>query len=232
MHITTMQFDVQWERPHDNLDTVAMMLNTAPPPRFGLVVLPEMFATGFSMNPAATLPYADEVLKFLSHSAKLYNTSILAGVAMMSDGAPRNMAVLIGPDGDVDFTYAKRNLFTPAGEECTYSAGTRPGVFEFEGKTCCVAICYDLRFDDIFAEAKAAGVEIFFIIANFPAVRREDWNRILVERAIENQAHVIGVNRIGHDPNEAYAGDSVILGPDGAILDSANDQAAILTISL
>ena len=232
MHISVLQFDIRWESPSENLATVSMMLNTAPPPRFGLVVLPEMCATGFSMDPAATLPDAGVILKFLTHTAKLYNTSILAGVAMKDhDDAPRNMAVLVNTDGNIEFTYAKRNPFAPTGEEGVYYAGSAPGLFEFEGARCCVAICYDLRFDEIFTEAAAAGTDIFFVLANFPAARRDDWNRLLIERAKETHAYVVGVNRIGHDPNETYSGDSVILGPDGEPLATAGEQQTTITAS-
>ncbi|MBT7170237.1 MAG: carbon-nitrogen family hydrolase, partial [Phycisphaerales bacterium] len=224
MHVTALQFDIVWESPAENFATVEAMLGESPPPPGGIVVLPELFATGFSMNTAATMLAELPTHEFLTRIAKRYQTSILAGVAMTSDGAPRNMAVLVGPDGDVEFTYAKRNPFPPAGEPEVYAAGTQPGIFECCGKKCCVAICYDLRFDEIYNMAAAADVEMIFVIASFPAVRRDDWIRLLAERARQTRAHVIGCNRIGRDPNEAYAGDSVILDPAGQPLAEAGDR--------
>jgi omega-amidase len=233
MNVTVLQFDITWERPEENFATVEAMLADTPPPPGGVVVLPEMFATGFSMNAAATLPAAESILVFLARIAQLYNTSTLAGLAMADNNdIPHNMAVLIGPGGDIEFTYAKRNPFPPAGEPEVYAAGSRPGLFELNGKQCSVGICYDFRFDDIFTEAAAAGVEIFFIIANFPAVRREDWIRLLAERARELQACVVGVNRIGQDPNETYAGDSVILSLDGKPIAAAPNKTIIISAEL
>jgi predicted amidohydrolase len=124
--------------------------------------------------------------------------------------------------------YVKRHPFRSAGETDHYAPGTEYLVLEWNGFRVAPLICYDLRFPESFRVCVCRGAELFVVIANWPAVRREHWRTLLAARAIENQAYVVGVNRTGGDPAHAYAGDSLIVGPHGEVLaDAGPDEGTV-----
>jgi predicted amidohydrolase len=192
-----------------------------------------MFATGFSMNAESIAePYEGDTEKFLSETAKRFHIFIVAGAAMRRrDGRPRNKALIFSPTGELLAFYAKMRPFTPGGEAQHYAGGHRPVCFRWLDCSVSTFICYDLRFPELFREAAAQAMpELFVVIANFPEKRIHHWVRLLQARAIENQAYVAGVNRIGRDPFVSYPGRSVLIDPQGDILaDGGNDEAIIRT---
>jgi predicted amidohydrolase len=235
MNVVAVQFDIAWENKPANFEKVRRVLADAAPEKASLVVLPEMFATGFSMNAAAIAEnYGGETEQFLSSTAKEFGIFLVAGAAMRGrDGKARNKALVFSPEGELIAFYAKMRPFTPGGEPDHYAAGTHPVVFRCGECGVSPFICYDLRFPEIFREAAAAHrPELFAVIANYPDKRIHHWVRLLQARAIENQAYVVGVNRVGADPYYTYNGRSVIIDPHGEILADAGSREGLMQVKV
>jgi omega-amidase len=230
--VAALQFDIAWEDKVANFATVRRMLEQAQVPRNTLVALPEMFATGFSMNVGAVAePYEGETEQFLGETAKSFGIYLLAGAAMRGkNGKARNKALIFSPEGELIAYYAKMRPFTPGGEKDFYEPGN--AVTSFTWGDCKVSpfVCYDLRFPELFRDAaKAHGPELFVVIANFPEKRIHHWIKLVQARAIENQAYVMAVNRIGTDPYHEYPGRSIIVDPDGEVVaDAGSKQACVM----
>ncbi len=216
-----LQYDIAWENKPANFEKVRQLLAAAAPEKESLVVLPEMFATGFSMNTEAVAePYGGQTEQFLAGLAREFGVAIVAGVAACArDGCARNKALVFSPDGALLGFYAKMRPFTPGGELQYYVPGERPLVVSWNGCTFSPFVCYDLRFPEIFRLVAATKApELFVVIANWPAKRVEHWVRLLQARAIENQAYVVGVNRVGRDPYYDYCGRSLVVDFNGDIV--------------
>jgi predicted amidohydrolase len=223
MHIVGCQFDIAWEDKPANFERVWRMLEPAPPPPGSLIVLPEMFATGFSMRTEVVREDASAPsLKFLSKLAATHRSGVIGGVVGVDEqGRLRNEAVAFDSNGAPLARYAKRRPFSGASEGEFYFPGTVPEVFEFGGFVIGLMICYDLRFPEVARECVARGANLLVNIASWPSKRWQHWLTLLEARAIENQAFVVGVNRCGHDPHHSYPGRSVIVDPHGIILADA-----------
>ena len=235
MKIIALQFDIAWEDKKANFDKVHRLLRKAEPEADSLVVLPEMFATGFSMNTAAIAEtYGGKTEQFLAGVAREFGVCVVGGAAMRGrDGQVRNKALVFSPSGELVAFYAKMRPFTLGGESKHYAAGERPAVFRWRDWTVSPFVCYDLRFPEIFREAMAAhGPHLFTVIANWPEKRIHHWVRLLQARAIENQAYVVGVNRCGRDPEHVYNGRSVIVDAHGEILADAGGREGHIGVSL
>lgn len=231
MKIHGLQFDIAWEDREENFRRVRHLLGKSAVAAGDLVVLPEMFATGFSMNvdriqEGDTRPGE----QFMGDLAKTTGAFVLGGVVRRGlDRRGRNDAVLFAPDGSVTVSYTKIHPFRFAGETTHYGAGSTPVIFEWAGLRAAPFICYDLRFPEIFRHAVLAGAELFIVIANWPAARAAHWRNLLIARAIENQAYLLGVNRCGSDPNVAYSGGSLFVSPQGEVLAEAGDAPEVVT---
>jgi predicted amidohydrolase len=234
MNIIALQTDIVWEDKPANFDNVRRLIEAAAPAPGTLVVLPEMFATGFSLNVAAIAESPDhETDCFLAHTAREFKIHLLAGlVTMDEDGKGRNQAVLFDPDGTEKLCYTKIHPFSYAGETDHFVAGSEILLFEWAGFKVCPFICYDLRFPEIFRQAVCRGVNLFVVIANWPKRRKHHWEILLQARAIENQAYVVGVNRTGADPKVSYHGHSQIIDPQGRILARAAEEETVVTAEI
>jgi len=233
--VVALQFDIAWENKPANFAKVRSLLTRTPPEPGSLVVLPEMFATGFSMN-ASTIsePPSGETEHFLGTLAKEFEITVIGGAAIQeSDGKARNQALVLAPTGELICRYTKMQPFTPGHEEQHYTAGTQPATFPW-GECCtCPFICYDVRFPELFrTAAQIHQPQLFVVIANFPAKRIRHWVRLLQARAIENQAYVTGVNRVGSDPFYSYNGHSLIIDPHGEILADAGEIEGVIQAEL
>ena len=220
MDILGVQLDTVWEDKNANHAKLAAMLAADPPAPGTLVVLPEMWATGFSLNvDAVTETLGAETEAFLSGQAALYRIGLLGGVVTTgADGMGRNEAVLFGTEGEEVARYTKMHPFSYGQETKHYGRGSDLCVFEWQGFSVAVFICYDLRFPEVFRRAARLGAEVFCVIACWPEAREDHWVTLLKARAIENQAYVVGVNRCGDDPTLHYGGRSLIFGPRGEVL--------------
>jgi predicted amidohydrolase len=169
---------------------------------------------------------------FLSQQAKKYRCYFLAGlVTMDKTGLGRNQAVLVAPGGEEQLRYTKIHPFSYAHEDEYFLPGREVVMFEWAGFTVCPFICYDLRFPEIFRHAVGRGANLFVLMANWPRRRKRHWEILLSARAVENQAYVVGVNRVGRDPNVSYAGLSRIIDPEGKIIARAEGEESAITAS-
>ena len=217
MHVAAVQLDVQWEDRAASHARVRKLLGVAALPAGTLVVLPEMFDVGFSMNTAVTDPGAESASEqFLRELARETKIATLAGVvARTAGGKLANEAVAFAPDGQQLVRYRKMQPFTPPGEDVHYPAGDRQASFAWQGVRIAPFVCYDLRFPELFRPAARDGVELIVVVANWPIMRSEHWVRLLQARAIENLCYVLGVNRCGKDPSFQYDGRSSLFDPQG-----------------
>ena len=217
MWIAAVQLDIRWEDRKTNHARVRQLLGRSDIPRGALLVLPEMFDTGFSMNTAATdSGERSSSEAFCRELAIEKNVAVLAGVvARTPDGRLANEAVVFAPDGSELARYRKMQPFTPPGEHLHYAAGAGHVIFQWAGVRVAPFICYDLRFPELFRPAARAGAELLVVVANWPDKRADHWVRLLGARAIENQAFVLGVNRCGNDPTFHYEGASCLFDPMG-----------------
>lgn len=227
MKVVALQPEIVWENKPANFSTARRLLEQAKPEEKSLVILPEMFATGFSMNTETVAePYGGPTEQFLAAAAKEFGIFLMAGAAMRGrDGRSRNKALIFSPSGELLAYYAKMRPFTPGGELKHYTPGERTITFRWEECTVAPFVCYDLRFPELFRESAAAcRPELFTVIASWPDKRLQHWVTLLQARAIENQAYVVGVNRVGADPYYTYAGRSVIVNPQGEIIADAGSS--------
>jgi predicted amidohydrolase len=235
MNVLGLQMEIAWENKEANFETVRRLLTAAAPEKGTLVVLPEMFATGFTMNVEAMAePYGGKTEQFLANLASKWSVHIIAGAAMRGgNGQARNKALVFSPDGKLAGFYAKMRPFTPGGEAEHYVAGTGPLVLALGEWTVSPFVCYDLRFPELFRQAAdARQPELFVIIASWPDKRILHWQRLLQARAIENQAYVLGINRIGSDPFYHYPGHSVLVDFNGDVVADAGEQEGWLLAEL
>ncbi len=234
MNLLLCQFDLVWEDRPANHARVEAMLEAHRPAAGSLLVLPEMFNSGFSMN-VATITETPERPgeRFLAGLARRWNISILAGlVETAGDGRGYNTALLVGPEGRERARYHKLHPFSFAGEDRHYHPGEQVVTVPLDGFTMAPLICYDLRFPEAFRAAVARGADLLIVIASWPAARAAHWNALLQARAIENQAYVVGVNRCGHDPKNTYAGQSQVIDPMGRVVAMADEAEQILAATL
>jgi predicted amidohydrolase len=230
VNVIALQFDIEWENKQANFDRVRRLLTAAAPGKDSLVVLPEMFATGFSMNVAAIREGRErETEHFLAATAKKLEVFLLGGlVTTKTDGKGINQAVVFSPEGKELARYSKLQPFTPGGEADNYDAGKEQVVFAWQGFLVSPFVCYDLRFPEHFRKAARSGAQLITVIANWPIARIQHWVTLLQARAIENQAYVAGVNRCGTDPTLTYNGRSLVVSPKGELLaDAGNGECVI-----
>jgi predicted amidohydrolase len=227
MKIALLQTDIAWEDVPENHRRAARLLAVAASGGARLAILPEMFNTGFSMDSRRIAqPPGGSSESFLREQARALDLWILASIPESGEPAPRNMALLVSPAGAVT-RYAKIHPFSYAGEHEHYAAGERVVTADVEGLRVTPFVCYDLRFPEPFRLA-APDTDLFVVVANWPDERREHWRTLLRARAIENQAYVAGVNRVGDGGRLHYAGDSAVLTPLGETLAEGADKEIVL----
>lgn len=206
MRVALHETDTAWQDPAENRARVEAALGSAE-----LAVFPELTFSGFTMEPVPD----PEAEPFLQRLAARRGQALIAGY--VGDG-PANVAVAVDRNGRVVGRYEKLHPFSYAGEHEHYRAGDALPVFELDGLKAAVLICYDLRFPEAFREAALHGAEAIFVIANWPKARVHHWRALLVARAIEDQCYVVGVNRVGSDPEVEYESSSMAVDPMGEVL--------------
>lgn len=222
MKVALCQFDIFWEDKKANKDRIRAFLD-GKPVGAEWVVFPEMTLTGFSMDLSKT-SIDDEDLGFFRKIACENSVFLTFGGVI----GGRNTSITIDPSGKNLAEYSKIHLFSYAGEDKAYSPGAESVEFKVADLKASLFICYDLRFPYLFWK-KAASASAFIVIANWPATRAAHWRALLKARAVENQAFVIGVNRVGKDPKLAYDGGSLVVDPQGeVILDCGNHEGLFI----
>lgn len=234
MRLVAVQHDIQWEDAEANFARVEQLLEASPPAPDSLVALPEMFSTGYSMDVDRVAEKdPSEAERFLSRLARRYRCWVAGGlVKRAEDGFGRNELAVFDRHGHHVGRYLKNYGFSYAGEPKSYRPGNDLLLFHWQGFVACPTICYDLRFPELYRRGVAAGASLFLVIANWPAARLAHWRTLLQARAIENQAVVVGVNRVGRDPKLSYAGHSMIIDHRGTILQEADDEEAVISAAL
>lgn len=232
MRVAAIQLDIAWEDPPTNYRRAERRIQEAAASGANLVVLPEMFACGFSLRPDRVAEHpGGPTESFLTEVATGLGIAVIAGVPLwLGAEKPNNCAVLVTADGEVKRS-AKLHPFTFAGEEAAYTFGDEVHTWSVGDLRVTALVCYDLRFPEPFRLA-ADRTDLFVVIANWPERRRAHWNALLRARAIENQAFVLGVNRVGDGDGLHYTGDSAIVSPWGETLASAAEQEAVLMAEL
>lgn len=225
MKISLVQFSPVWKDPSANRDRLHKLL--ARIPATDLIVLPEMFSTGFVTEPAGIAEKDGESLRFMQETAAVRDCAIAGSLAVETEGAFRNRFYFVYPDGS-EVHYDKHHLFTYGGEHHTFAAGGKPVVADFRGVRILLQVCYDLRFP-VFSRNRllpggSALYDLALYVASWPDVRTDAWDALLKARAIENQCFLAGVNRVGTDPGNRYSGHSVLLGPKGEVLARCKDN--------
>jgi predicted amidohydrolase len=224
VRVAAIQHDIVWERPAHNHARIAPMIAAAVAGGARLVALTEMYSTGFSMAAERIAEPPDgPSTAFLVEQASRTGAWVCGSVptSARDGGLPANRFVLAGPAGELHH-YDKLHPFSYSGEHEHYRGGERTITVDVEGLRVTPFVCYDLRFaDDFWAEAETT--DLYVVVANWPAARREHWTTLLRARAIENQAYVIGVNRVGDGDGVAYCGDSAVIDPFGEVLAAAAD---------
>ncbi len=233
MRVAAVQMDLAWEQVDENLRRAAALFARAAELGAELVTVPEMFATGFSMNAEALAePDGGPVETFLADQAREHGLFLLGTKARRTAGRPVNAALLFGPDGALLSTQHKLHPFTLAGEQHHFDAGDELVVTSVGGFGLATAICYDLRFPELFRALAFRGATLIVVPANWPIPRVDAWSHLLISRAIENQCYVVGVNRVGTGAGLEYDGCSAIVDPLGEVLASGRDTEQILIADL
>ena len=198
MKTALIQTNLIWENPSANRNLFQENIN-AIVDEIDLIVLPEMFTSGFTMNPSAVAETMNgETLSWLKGIAKTKNCAITGSLVIQENGNFHNRMVFVFPDGKVQH-YDKRHLFTLAGEEKVYTAGKEKLVVEYKGWRICTLVCYDLRFP-VFSR-NTENYDLLIYVASWPKPRINAWDILLKARAVENLSYAIGVNRVGTDKN-------------------------------
>ena len=227
--ITIIQTDLIWENINKNLahfeSRIESILDET-----DLIILPEMFSTGFSMNPAKLAEAMDgPTVRWLQNISADRNVDITGSVIIKEKDQFFNRLIWVKPDGSL-FSYDKRHLFRMGNEQEVYAGGDKLITVELKGWKIRPLICYDLRFPVWSRNAGGAEYDLLVYVANWPDKRTHHWKSLLTARAIENQAFVAGANRIGSDGNKvSYCGDSMIVDPLGETLALLRNQDVIHT---
>lgn len=232
LKVALLQFDLAWENPEANfiyLEQQLMFLSGS----IDLVVLPEMFSTGFTMNPQRfALSEWQNGLSRMQQLSRQYRTAICGSLVWQEQEAYFNRFFLVSPH-EPSQHYDKHHLFSLSKEPLRYTAGTHQIQFNYLGWTIRPIVCYDLRFPVWCRNTVTAPYDLLIVPANWPRVRALAWKTLLQARAIENQAYVLGVNRCGSDPDgNDYSGDTMAVDPAGILLGALAEQPEALVVEL
>lgn len=214
MKITILQRDIKWGDVAQNIARADEAIGCNP--GADLYVLPEMFSTGFCVEPEGVAESADgESLQWMKRKSAQTDAAIAGSVLVEERGRYYNRFYFVKPDGSATY-YDKKHLFTYGGEHLRFTSGQERVVVEWRGVRILLEVCYDLRFP-VWARNKG-DYDMILYVASWPCTRAKAWNALLVARAIENQCYVAGVNRVGSDPKCEYSGDSIVVNPYGDVV--------------
>lgn len=230
MIIAALQLDITWEDREANYWRVQQLARRSLSQKPDLIVLPEMFATGFSMSTQVTAePMNGPSPTFVRELAKSHGVAVIGGFALDAGGGKtKNCALAVDAEGRDLAVYAKTHLFSFMGEDDHHEAGAGLVPFKLGKLRCACVICYDLRFPELLRDG-AEELDAVFVIASWPAKRRSHWDALLPARAVENQLYVIGVNRVGQGGGLDYDGGTAIYHPLGHALARADGGETIVT---
>jgi len=230
MKISLVQTSLIWENPKANRDNFEMLINSIEEVT-DIIILPEMFATGFTMKPKGTAETMDgETIQWMKGMAAAKHCAVTGSLVIKENGNYYNRLLFVLPDGEIR-AYDKRHLFSLAGEDKAYTAGTDRLIINYRGWKISPFVCYDLRFP-VFSR-NTEDIDLMLYVANWPAPRIAAWDTLLKARAIENMCCVAGVNRIGQDINgHNYLGHSQVFDELGANIAEPSENEGVFTVEL
>lgn len=228
MKIACIQMDVLFCQPEENLRQTEALIRKAMKDQPDVLVLPEMWNTGFFPNPV-TDTCSRECLETISLLAKEFHVNIVAGsIAEIRDGKVFNTAYVFDRDGQCIASYDKTHLFSPMGEDRVFTPGDRLCRFSLDGASCGILICYDLRFPELARSLCISGLDMLFVVAQWPEQRVHHLTALCTARAIENQALLVCCNGCGSVGDTKFGGNSAIYDPLGKVLVQADDAQKII----
>ncbi|WP_142384784.1 carbon-nitrogen family hydrolase [Bacillus sp. M6-12] len=233
--IACIQLDIVFGSPVQNYQNAEEKIKQAAAEKPDVIVLPELWTTGYDLSRLDEIAdsHAEVTLELLKKWAKQYNVSFVGGsVANKTDDGVLNTLLVVNSAGEVVKQYSKLHLFKLMDEHKFLLPGSSDGNFTLENIPCAGFICYDIRFPEWIRTHTAKGAEVLFISAEWPLARLAHWRALLITRAIENQCFVVACNRSGSDPNNEFAGHSMIIDPWGEIVAEAGTGEEILTASV
>jgi len=231
--VAGLQLDVAWGDKRLNFERVRRLAGEAKDRGVELLVLPEMFATGFLLDPAITAEgEGGETIAFLRDLAREQRMAIVGGmVRKRRNGKGANVALAVGPDGRALAEYSKAHVISLYGEDAVHEPGAGPRPFSLAGVEMACFICYDLRFPELF-RLVAAETSVVLVIASWPSPRQRHWDLLLPARAVENQQFVVGVNRVGEGGGHTFLGGTAIYDPLGDLLASGGSAEGLVVAQL
>jgi len=232
LKITLIQSNLHWENIDKNLKMFSQKILSLKE-ETDLIVLPEMFSTGFTMNNKALSEKMNgKTFEWLKQMAKKKSCVITGSVILEEEGKYFNRLIWMRSDGSFE-TYNKRHLFRYANEQDYYTPGSKKLIVDLKGWKVCPLICYDLRFP-VWIRNRNKEYDVLIFVANWPERRNYPREALLLARAIENQTYVVGVNRVGKDSGDInHSGDSVVINPQGEVIVRAEpNEETIITVSL
>jgi omega-amidase len=231
LQVALIQTHLVWENPIQNRQLLSKKIETLPE-TIDVIVLPEMFTTGFTMNASQLAETMQgDTINWMQTIAKQRKVAITGSIIIKENNLFYNRLLFVYPDGKMD-TYDKRHTFTLAGEDKVFASGSEKKIIHYKGWKLCLMICYDLRFP-VWARNVEA-YDVLFYVANWPNIRIQAWDTLLKARAIENMAYCIGVNRVGLDGNNhEYSGHSAVYDVLGNRIDQMPfDKEAVEIVTL
>ncbi|MBW2073033.1 MAG: hypothetical protein JRI89_17530, partial [Deltaproteobacteria bacterium] len=229
MKVAAVQMDIRWHDRSANLEKARTFALEAKKAGADLLIFPEMFSTGFSMDTSTTAePLNGPTPTLLRSLGRELQTLVVGGFVLACEqGKPQNVVLAVDQQGKDLSLYAKTHLISILGESDNYAPGEGPAPFRLDGMEACCFICYDLRFPELFRSV-ADNCGLIMVVASWPAERQSHWDILLPARAVENQCYVVGVNRVGQGGGHTFTGGSAIIDPLGQIVAHGGEKEILL----
>lgn len=227
--------DICFGEPSKNYQLAERLIDRAMMETPDIIVLPELWTTGYDLTRLDEIADKDgqDSITFLKRLAQKYQVHFVGGsIANRGENGVKNTLLIINKKGELIHQYSKLHLFKLMDEHLYLEAGTEKGLFELENHLFAGVICYDIRFPEWIRAHTEQGAEVLFVVAEWPKSRLAHWRALLIARAIENQCFVIACNRAGKDPNNIFAGHSMIIDPWGEVIAEAGSNEEILSAEL
>jgi omega-amidase len=229
--IALIQMDIAFGNPEENYQKASYLIDTAMRDRPDMIVLPELWTTGYDLInlPATADRQASKTIDFLKDKAQRYGVQFIGGsVANYREDGIYNTLLVINQAGELIHQYSKLHLFQLMDEHLHLQSGKDEGLFTLNQHVFAGQICYDIRFPEWIRKHVLAGAEAIFVVAEWPLPRLHHWKTLLTARAIENQCYVIACNSSGSNPDNIFAGHSLIIDPWGEIIAEGTEKEEII----
>jgi len=231
MKVACIQMDIFFGDVEKNIENAKNKISEAMKERPDVIVLPELWTTGYDLTRLSEIADRDglETKEKLIEWSKQYGVHIVGGsIAKQTEQGVTNTMYVVTNKGELVNEYSKVHLFQLMDEHKYLIAGNSTGEFKLDDVECAGTICYDIRFPEWMRVHTAKGAKVLFVVAEWPLVRLAHWRLLLQARAVENQCYVVACNRAGKDPNNEFAGHSLIVDPWGEVVVEANEEESIL----